>query len=64
MGSSEVDSGNLKFSDVSVSRNSEGHPHASHDGDIASPGRAKGLWKKVKYQLVEYHALPEMSMSW
>jgi len=54
MGSSEADSGNLKFSDVSVSRNSE-----DYDGDIASPGKAKELWKKVKYQLVEYHALPE-----
>jgi len=59
MGSSEADSGNLRFRDVSVSRNSEGHPHVDHDGDIASPDRAKRLWKKVKYQLVEYHALPE-----
>lgn len=59
MGSSEADSGNLKFRGVSVSRNSEGHPHADHDGDIASPDRTKRLWKKVKYQLVEYHALPE-----
>lgn len=59
MGSSKADSGNVKLSDVSVSRNSEGHPHAGHDGDIASPNRAKRLWKKVECQLVEYHALPE-----
>lgn len=59
MGSSEADSGNLNLSDVTVSKNSEGHPHAGQDGDIASPDRAKRLWKKVKYQLVEYHALPE-----
>lgn len=59
MGSSEADSGNLNLSDVTVSKNSEGHPHAGQDGDIASTDRAKRLWKKVKYQLVEYHALPE-----
>ncbi|KAH9303692.1 hypothetical protein KI387_008096, partial [Taxus chinensis] len=30
-----------------------------NDEDVVSPGRAKRLWKKVSYQLVDYHALPE-----
>lgn len=35
-------------------------PDVGYDGeDVVSPGRAKRLWKKVKYQLVDYHALPE-----
>uniref|UniRef100_A0A0D6QZK3 Heptahelical transmembrane protein 4-like n=1 Tax=Araucaria cunninghamii TaxID=56994 RepID=A0A0D6QZK3_ARACU len=55
--------GDSEFRDEMMSRISEefvvNDPVAHDKDDVVSPGRANRLWKKVKYQLVEYHALPE-----